>query len=382
MEGTDGRESEIAPVPGAGDGWKMKRYLEKNVYQAALDRINHVIDTFDRVFVSFSGGKDSLAVLHLVEEVYRARGIHRPIDVIFRDEELIQDDVIDFVLQYRENPRYNFRYYAVQQSATKYVLGTVQNYIQWDVNRLWIRPKPSFAMALDPARVYDQNTMDRWLFEGIPGKIAFLMGIRADESMVRMQSVMKKTVDNYITKPMSDIHNVRIVKPIYDWREKDVFRYFFEHKIQYCPTYDVQLFAGKALRVATAVNQQAAKQFHLLRRMHPVLYEQIITIFPEMLLQERYYKDMDRESVFDQYAHTFDGVVQYIQDTVPDAEKRKLFIGYVRCAEHIRATKPKSKNLGGYPVLHVFKQIYTGNKQMIQPKGKPSPKDLLYEGLS
>lgn len=138
-----------------------KKYLTIDVSEAALERINHVIDTFDRVYVSFSGGKDSLVVLHLLEEVYRARGIHRPIDVIFRDEELIQDDVIDFVLKYRENPRYNFRYYAPQQVSVKYVLGVSQNYIQWDNTRQHIRPKPPFALTLDPNKVYDQNDMDQ-----------------------------------------------------------------------------------------------------------------------------------------------------------------------------------------------------------------------------
>lgn len=360
----------------------MKRYLEMNVYQAALERINHVVDTFDRVDVSFSGGKDSLAVLHLLEEVYKARGIHRPINVVFRDEELIQDDVINFVLQYRDNPRYNFRYYAVQQLSTKYILGTAHNYIQWDPARKWIREKPAFALTGDPARVYDQNKMDAFIFQDVPGKIAFLMGIRADESMVRMQSVMKKTVDNYITKPMSDIANVRIIKPIYDWRELDVFKYFFEQGIQYCPTYDVQLFAGKALRVATPLIAESAKQFDMVRRMYPTFYEQIISIFPEMVLQERYSRDIDRESIFDKYPHTFAGILQYIREEIPDADKRKKFTGYVKNAQHIRATKPDSKNLGGYPVLHVFKAIYSGNKQMIQPKAKPSPKDLKYEGLS
>lgn len=207
------------------------------------------------------------------------------------------------------------------------------------------------------------------------------MGIRADESMVRLQSVTRKTVDNYITKPTSDVNNVRIVKPIYDWTEKDVFRYFYDQKIAYCPTYDIQLFAGKQLRVATALVAVNAKEFDRVRKMYPVFYEQIISIFPDMLLQERYYKDLDKDAIFDQYPHTFGGILQYIDDAYPDRDKREKYKGFVKNCISIRAKKVDSTNLGGYPVLHVFKAVRSGNKQMIQAKIKPSPKDYAYEGL-
>ena len=37
----------------------MKIYLKQNVWDAALERIEHIFDEFDDVVVSFSGGKDS-----------------------------------------------------------------------------------------------------------------------------------------------------------------------------------------------------------------------------------------------------------------------------------------------------------------------------------
>lgn len=50
----------------------------------------------------FSGGKDSLVALHLTKEVADERNIKKPIDVVFRDEELIPDEVINFVDEYRK----------------------------------------------------------------------------------------------------------------------------------------------------------------------------------------------------------------------------------------------------------------------------------------
>ena len=47
----------------------MRFYQNQTVYEAALDRIRYLYGEFDDVIVSFSGGKDSTAVLNLVREV-------------------------------------------------------------------------------------------------------------------------------------------------------------------------------------------------------------------------------------------------------------------------------------------------------------------------
>lgn len=43
-----------------------KRYLDKNVLDAARERIEFTFDNFNKVYVSFSGGKDSTVMLHLI----------------------------------------------------------------------------------------------------------------------------------------------------------------------------------------------------------------------------------------------------------------------------------------------------------------------------
>src|SRR5690349_12652267 len=40
--------------------------LDMNVLDAARERINFTFDNFERIYVSFSGGKDSTVMLHLV----------------------------------------------------------------------------------------------------------------------------------------------------------------------------------------------------------------------------------------------------------------------------------------------------------------------------
>ena len=45
-------------------------YEDRNVYEASLDRIDKIYNSHDEVWVSFSGGKDSLVMLKLVEEYF------------------------------------------------------------------------------------------------------------------------------------------------------------------------------------------------------------------------------------------------------------------------------------------------------------------------
>jgi predicted phosphoadenosine phosphosulfate sulfurtransferase len=53
---------------------RVRRYLEKDVLTAARERIHHIADTHDTLAVCFSGGKDSLAALHLTRQVLAERG--------------------------------------------------------------------------------------------------------------------------------------------------------------------------------------------------------------------------------------------------------------------------------------------------------------------
>lgn len=75
----------------------QKRKLGISVLDAARQRIGWAFDTYSRLYVSFSGGKDSGVMLHLVMEEAKQR--NQKVGVLFIDWEAQFDLTIQFVDQ-------------------------------------------------------------------------------------------------------------------------------------------------------------------------------------------------------------------------------------------------------------------------------------------
>ena len=52
-----------------------KKYLDISVLHAAKVRISKTFNDFERVYISFSGGKDSTVMTHLVLDEAKKRGV-------------------------------------------------------------------------------------------------------------------------------------------------------------------------------------------------------------------------------------------------------------------------------------------------------------------
>lgn len=335
---------------------RIKKYIDIDVLTAAKQRINHLIDTFDTLAVMFSGGKDSLAVLHLIKEVYDERGITKPVNVVFRDEELIPMEVIDFVDKYRQESWIKMIWFAVPLASTKYILGMCHVYTQWDKKREHIRPMPEWAVTTpdnDP-RVFDQYTMDDYAAEYYKGKVAFLTGIRSSESIMRFRASVNKLNENYINAvPSTD--RVKLCKPIYDWEEDDVFRYFYDRNIAYCKLYDQQMWAGQSMRVSTPLHAESAKRFDKIKQSAPEMYAKVIEIFPEMLAHERYYKELDRDAIKAKYGQTYEGVRAWIEENIEDEEQYRKALNRYNSVMSRAKKFPKA-----YPPKHLLNAFMSG----------------------
>lgn len=343
---------------------RYKKYIDTDVVTEAKKRIHHVYDIFDSVVVMFSGGKDSLAVLHLVHEVAQERGIEK-VDVVFRDEELIPDTVIKFVQEYRDLPWVNMKYLTVPLGSTKFILGQTYDYIQWDPEREWVREKPSFGLnnsdiGYPDNHLWTQYNTDEMVANFYKGKVALVTGIRASESLIRYRASVNKLNENYINACATK--RAKLIKPIYDWEENDVFRYFYDNKIQYCKIYDEQVWNGSELRVATPLLAESAKKLDRLATLDPKLYEGVVTVFPEVVVQARYWREFDRDSIVTKYGQNYAGVFDWIMENLDTGQRTKA-LNELKSIEARAIASPDS-----YPADYVLKSMMSGHyKRVIQP---------------
>ena len=125
----------------------MKIYNpDKNVYEAANERIEFIFNHFERIYLSFSGGKDSGVMLNLVIDYMRKNNITEKIGLMVMDNEANYEYSLKFMHEIIQD---NLDLLDVYWCCLPITLPcTVSSYeIDWqcwgvnDEHR-WIRPMP------------------------------------------------------------------------------------------------------------------------------------------------------------------------------------------------------------------------------------------------
>jgi predicted phosphoadenosine phosphosulfate sulfurtransferase len=215
----------------------MKRYKTESVYEASVERIQLVFDHFEKIYVAFSGGKDSSVMLHLVMDEAVKRG--RKVAVMF----------IDFEAQYAETISHVEEMFALYADYIEphwicmpmLLRNAVTNFEPqwtcWDHRKrdLWIREMPEHCKTdQDYPFAFPEMEFEEfiaifgdWYSEGLP--TAGFIGIRAQESLHRYCAIatwekVGKTFrgQRWTTKIAPTTFNVY---PIYDWLVEDIWRY-------------------------------------------------------------------------------------------------------------------------------------------------------------
>jgi len=326
-----------------------------------------VYDTFDTVCVQFSGGKDSTACLFLAKEIHEERGLG-PVKVIFRDEEFLSPAVDQYVTEVSNYDWVDMEWYCLPQGQEKWVLGQRAYILLWSGNReaegRLFRPYPDNCIRAEHFGLSSKEEIpkgiDHYTMQGKQGKVAFITGVRANESMIRYRTVVQKLHENYINHPygLPKKMPLKFAKIIYDWTADDALKFITEeHNASYCEYYDFAAMSGANQRVGIPLHSVAARRLEDVIRTEPEFYDELYKVFPEIDAQKRLWAEFDIERLIDIYAQTgWDGVKMCVEDSMLTPGMKRDALSYCHDYKKKHATDAFS-----YPIDHLLRTLLLNN---------------------
>jgi len=256
-----------------------KRYLDKNVLEAAQERIALIFDNFNNIYVSVSSGKDSTVLYTLVlrEAVER----NRKINVFFLDQELEYAGTVVTMRKIMSHPNVIPLWYQVpiyMTNATSFIQGMLY---AWGPGEEWIREKEPIAIkSMDeeyPQRFYK---FFEWFERQQPDGSAFFVGLRGDESLNRHRAVSNKPGwrnTRWSTRIENEMYKFY---PLYDWGLGDIWKYIHDENLFYNPIYD-KMYSNNhsfynSMRVSNLIHEKSFRCLTDLQVLEPDTYEKVI----------------------------------------------------------------------------------------------------------
>lgn len=234
----------------------VKRYLTKNVYDESIERIKWTFDNFEKVYLSFSGGKDSTVMMHLVMDEAKRR--NQKIGVLFIDLEgqykITIEHVHNMYEMYKEWIEPYWLCLPIHLRNAVSVFET--HWICWDENRKqdWIRQLPENCISDKDYFPFFYEGMEfedfvpefgSWYSEG--KSCACFVGIRTSESLNRWRTIASDKKQKFEGKKYTTLvkDNVYNVYPIYDWKTDDLWIYHAKNpEKKHNKLYDLMHMAG------------------------------------------------------------------------------------------------------------------------------------------
>ena len=236
-----------------------KKYIDINVLEASKKRISNIFDNFKKVYISFSGGKDSTVMTHLVMDEAIKRGVK--VGLLIIDLEAQYKHTIDHVREIVETYKDNIdlHWFCGELLLRNAVSDFQPKWVCWDEDskNIWVREKPKEASDLSqydfyvPKMEFEEFMVlfGKWYSKG--ELTAGFIGIRADESLHRYRAIVSEKKGlmfnnfKYTTMVSKNLYNVY---PLYDWRTEDIWVYHSKNNnLCHNKIYDLMTMAGVKL---------------------------------------------------------------------------------------------------------------------------------------
>lgn len=264
-----------------------------DVVTAAKHRIRNAFRNGVTVYLSFSGGKDSLVLAQLTYSLIASGDIDPSLLVVqFVDEEAIFPCIEQTVKDWRRKlllAGAQFEWYCVEVRHFNCFneLSEEESFICWDREKqdVWVRQPPPYAIRTHPMlkpRVDNyQSFMPRVCMDGIT-----MTGVRSAESVQRLQYMSRMNLGG------RGITGRRQMFPIYDWTTNDVWLYLLNEHVEIPKVYLYLWQSGASknqLRVSQFFSVDTARSLVQMNEYYPDLMERIIRREPNAYLAALYW---------------------------------------------------------------------------------------------
>lgn len=271
-----------------------KIYSDKNVYEAAQERLQYIFDTFENVLVAFSGGKDSGVLLNLAYDFAKSNNMLDKLAMYHLDYEAQYTETTKYVAEcFRAYPGIKKMWICIPVTVPCAVSVTESYWIPWDSAKknIWAREMPNSEHAINvdnaPFKLIPgtadytfQADFNEW-FADQNGSTAVLIGIRTDESLNRYRAIASdKKVHTYNNKSyLVGNGHVCSAYPIYDWSVEDVWIANARFGYSYNRLYDLMYQAGLTIhqmRVASPFLSQGAESLKMYKVIEPNMWAKLL----------------------------------------------------------------------------------------------------------
>ena len=337
----------------------------KNVYDAGNERLKFIFENFERIYLSFSGGKDSGVMLNLTIDYMRKNNIKNKLGIMILDNEANYDYSLEFMHRIIKQ---NLDILDVYWCCLPITLPcTVSSYaVEWqcwgerDKDR-WIRP-----MSKEPYIVNFQNHKFDFFHEdmlyqefwdkfgdwyGQGKRTACMIGIRTAESLNRFRAIMNQDKE-ILHGQMWTKKNTEIVYncyPIYDWRTEDIWRANSRFEWDYNKLYDIFYKAGvpiKKMRVASPFMSESKSSLGMYRVIDPHIWAKLCARVQGANFTATYGKQLSYRSFKLPEGHTWKSFVKFLLATLPKEVSINFKMRFVQSIKYwARVGRGLPKNL-------------------------------------
>jgi predicted phosphoadenosine phosphosulfate sulfurtransferase len=267
-----------------------KKRLGISVLEATQSRISWMFDTFPVVYVSFSGGKDSTAMLHVVMEEAISR--KRRVGVLFIDLEgqykLTIDHIRECLALYADHvdPFWICLPIHLRNAVSQFQ----PHWVCWDrsAEADWIRPLPPESISDESFFPFFRHGMEfeefiecfgEWYGKG--KLTACCVGIRTQESLNRWRAIAIDRASRFEGRGWTTWKGGAVFNlyPIYDWQTEDDWVYFGKSGKPYNHLYDYMYKAGLTIhqmRICQPYGDDQRKGLWLFHLIEPETWARVV----------------------------------------------------------------------------------------------------------